>query len=142
MSAGDLYFVDTNVLLYAADGRDRRKQRTAQQWLDKLWQDGNGRISWQVLHEYYINAVRKIAVPEPTARDTVEALIAWRPVYSSRGLVQAAWHCMDDAHVSYWDALVIAAAQRAGCQWLLSEDLQSGQSISGLTVLNPFLIKQ
>ena len=138
MNAGDLYFVDTNILLYAIDGKDTRKRTVAQSWLDKLWQHGSGRISWQVLHEYYVNAVGKMNVPEPAARQTVETLAVWRPVDSSLGLVQTAWQCMDEVNVSYWDALVIAAAQRTGCQWLLSEDFQNGRSIGGLTVLDPF----
>jgi len=138
MSGGDLFFVDTNILLYAADGRDSHKRAIAGQWLNRLWQQGSGRISWQVLHEYYINAVRKMGVPEPTARETVESFAVWRPVDSSLGLVQAAWRAMEEAQLNYWDALILAAAQRAGCPWLISEDLQNGRSIIGVTVLDPF----
>ena len=140
MSGGDLHFVDTNILLYAVDQTNPQKSAIAREWIARLWQSSSGRISWQVLHEYYTNAVRKIGVPAPVARETVETLALWRPVDSSFGLVQAAWHCMDTAGLSYWDALVIAAAQRSGCNWLLTEDMQHGRSIDGVTIHNPFQV--
>ena len=139
MSAGELYFVDTNILLYAADQANPVKGAVAREHVAQLWQTSSGRVSWQVLHEYYVNAVRKMGIPSSVARETVETLALWRPVDSSIGLVHAAWHCVDDAGLNYWDALVVAAAQRSGCRWLLTEDLQHGRVIGGITVRNPFL---
>jgi predicted nucleic acid-binding protein len=138
MAAGDLYFVDTNVLLYAVDGRDAGKREAARAWLDRLWREGTGRISWQILHEYYVNAVRKMGLPEETARASVESMTAWRPADMSLGLIQFAWNWMDRAHLSYWDALVVAAAERTGCRYLLSEDFQAGRKLGDLTIVNPF----
>jgi predicted nucleic acid-binding protein len=140
MSGDELYFVDTNVLLYAQDPCNIIKRARARDWIDRLWRDKTGRISWQVLHEYYVNAVRKMGVPPDDARQTVMELSQWRPVETNMGLIQAAWHWMDEAHLSYWDALIVAAAQRAGCRILLSEDMQPGRDMAGVEVLNPFVV--
>jgi predicted nucleic acid-binding protein len=70
MSAGERFFVDTNVLLYSLDPIDRGKQRSAQRWLAALWEEVSGSLSWQVLHEFYVNAIRKVGVPKTKARAT------------------------------------------------------------------------
>jgi predicted nucleic acid-binding protein len=72
MSADSPLFVDTNVLLYCYDGRDPSKQRGCQLWLDLLWQKGNGRLSWQVLNQFYVNATTKIGAPTATVRAAAE----------------------------------------------------------------------
>jgi predicted nucleic acid-binding protein len=138
MSAGDRFFVDTNVLLYSADPADAVKQHAARLWIQALWETGSGRLSWQVLHEFYVNAVRKLRVRGPEARNTVEIFAAWRPIDTSLGLIQRAWFWMDEAQVSYWDALIVAAAERAGCVWLLTEDLQAGRKLGAMAVVDPF----
>jgi len=138
MSGGELYFVDTNVLLYSCDAAEKAKQRAAKEWLEALWESGSGRISWQVLHEFYVNSARKLKAPVPEAQATVEAFAQWQPVETSLGLIQSAWHWMEEAQISYWDALILAAAQRAGCRFLLSEDFQEGREAGGVKVVNPF----
>lgn len=138
MSGGDLFFVDTNLLLYHIDPADRDKRARAIDWLDHLWASGAGRISWQVLHEFYWNAVRKMGLPLADAREIVEDLSQWRPVDNSMGLVREAWTCMDEAQLSYWDALIISAAQRSGAHYLLTEDLQHGRRLGTVQILDPF----
>jgi len=138
MSADERFFVDTNVLLYSHDPVDRRKQRAAQIWLAALWEQGAGSLSWQVLHEFYVNATRKVGVPESKARATVETLSIWRPVETGLGLIRRAWHWKDEAQVSYWDGLIVAAAEQAGCSRLLSEDFQVGRKFGLVTVVSPF----
>jgi len=91
-----------------------------------------------VLHEYYGNAVRNLGQPNPAARATVEVFSSWRPVDTSLGLIQRAWLLSDEAQVAYWDALILAAAERAGCPWLLSEDFQAGRQYGAVSVVNPF----
>ena len=98
------FFVDASVVLYSADPADRRKQEAARQWLGALWETGAGRLSWQVLHEFYVNAVRRPAVKGQSARTTVETLAFWQPVETSLGLVQRAWYWLEEAQLSYWDA--------------------------------------
>jgi len=138
MSAGNLFFVDSNLLLYYVDAVESGKQARATEWLDGLWMQGAGRLSWQVLHEFYWNAVRKMRLHAPAARQIVEHLARWRPVDTSVGLIQQAWHWVDAAQLSYWDALIVAAAQRSGARYLLSEDFQSSRRFDDLMVLNPF----
>ena len=73
-------------------------------------------------HEFYWNAVKKMRLEQVRGREIVEDLANWRPVDTSLGLVQQAWHWMDSAQLTYWDALIVAAAQRSGARYLLSED--------------------
>lgn len=137
-SVDELVFVDTNILLYAVDRIDPVKQARAAAWLDSLWKSGRGRLSWQVLSEFNLNAVKMMdASPEET-RERVELLAEWQPTGMTLGLAQRAWFWSDSAKLSYWDALIVAAAERAGCRWLLSEDFEEGRSFGGVTVMNPF----
>ena len=131
-------FVDSNVLLYFVDASDPTRQARASEWLHHLWASGAGAISWQVLHEFYVNAVRKLAVPPAEARFLVDSLVEWRPVDSSATLIHRAWHWADDAQVSYWDSLILAAAELADCRVLLSEDFQAGRRFGEIQVVNPF----
>jgi predicted nucleic acid-binding protein len=132
------YFADTNLLLYSFDSRNPVKQAFARQWIDHLWDTGAGRISWQVLHEFYANAARKIGLPVAQARQVVMIFTRWQPTCVNSAVVERAWHWMDRAQLSYWDALILASAERVGCQWLLSEDFQDGRNYDGVTVMNPF----
>jgi predicted nucleic acid-binding protein len=72
------------------------------------------------------------------AREIVEDLAHWKPVDTTLGLVEQAWHWTDSAQVSYWDALILSAAQRAGARYLLSEDFQPNRRYDDVQVLNPF----
>lgn len=131
-------FVDTNVLLYAFDSRAGMKQGRARQWLSALWAPDVGRLSWQVLNEFYFNAVRKMHMPTADARSLVEAYALWKPVGVGFGIVQHAWYWMDRASLSYWDAMIVAAAETAGCDFLLSEDFQTGRDFDSVRVISPF----
>lgn len=141
MNGADRFFVDTNVLLYSLDGSALQKQAAARQWLDTLWQHGAGRLSWQVVNEFSANAERKIGMGRTAARATARVWAEWKPVDHSLELLERAWHWMDKAQVAYWDGLIVAAAERAGCGWLLSEDFQAGQRFGPVTVVNPFVQK-
>ena len=99
---------------------------------------GTGRLSWQVLHEFYCNAVKKMRLEPARAREIVEDLSHWRPVEASLGTVQRAWEWIDRAQLSYWDALILAAAERSGAAYLLSEDFQAGRRYQDVQVINPF----
>ena len=132
-------FVDSNVFLYALDAADPKKQQAARIWRAELWKSRRGRVSFQVLGEFYVNAVRK----QPAARDEVCAevrdLLAWNPVIADAVLLEQGWRIQDRFQFSYWDALIVAAAKVCDCRYLLTEDLQSGQKLDGIEVVNPFL---
>jgi predicted nucleic acid-binding protein len=133
-------FVDTNILIYARDASEPDKQARAADWLARLWRTREGRVSVQVLQEYYINVTRKLdpGLPIPDARADVRALLAWKPVQTSPDIIEAAWALQDRFMISWWDALIVAAARSAGCERLLTEDLQAGQVFHDLTVVDPF----
>jgi predicted nucleic acid-binding protein len=134
-----LVFVDSNVLLYAVDEADRNKQQSAREWRAELWKSRRGRVSFQVLGEFYVNAVRKRPSAREEARAEVRDLLAWNPVAADAGLVRRGWKIQDRYRLSYWDALIVAAAKAASCRYLLTEDLQAGQELDGIEVVNPFL---
>ena len=136
----DRTFVDTNVLLYEWDGADANKQRLAIEWMRHLWETQSGRLSYQVLVEFYRGATQKLrpALPTAKAQNHVRTLDAWEPVAIDLQVIGAAWREQERFKLSWWDALIVAAAQRAGCRSLLSEDFQAGQQFGDLTVVNPF----
>lgn len=133
-------FVDTNVLVYARDDLEPQKQPVAQGWLEYLWNTGDGRTGIHVLNEFYVTVTRKVRQPmaEDAARAEIAELAAWRPVGIDKDLIGAAWEIEDRYGFHFWDALVVAAAKAAGCDTLLTEDLQHGQDLDGLRVVSPF----
>ncbi len=136
-----LVFVDTKVLIYAEDLADAPKHARALQWLELLWQRRQGRVSTQVLNEFYTNVTRKIRPPMPMgdARAEVRRYQRWNPWQIDQQTVETAWAFEARFALSYWDALVLAAASHQGCRIVLTEDLQHGQTIDSLRIVNPFL---
>lgn len=132
-------FLDTNVLVYAVDRHDPRKNRIARAIIADL--ETPFAVSAQVLNEFYSVATRKLDPPLPPsiASATVRKLAAGRVVGIDAQLVLAALDVSVNNQLSIWDALIVCAANRAGCHTLLSEDLNHGQVIEGVAVVNPFL---
>ena len=133
-------FVDTNVLVYARDASDLGKQTIAAAWMEHLWTSAGGRLSVQVLQEYYVTVTRKLdpGLSAEEAREDVRDLAAWRPLRIDQPIVEAAWRMEDRYRLSFWDSLIVAAAQATGCEALLTEDLQHDLDIDGLRVADPF----
>ena len=133
-------FVDTNVLVYARDASDPEKQATARGWMEHLWTSAAGRLSVQVLQEFYVTVTRKLrpGLATEEARADVRDLGAWRPIRIDEAIVEAAWRVEDRMRLSFWDSLIVAAAQTAGCGTLLTEDLQHDLEIDGLRIADPF----
>jgi predicted nucleic acid-binding protein len=142
MPSDSTVFVDTNVLIYGEDLADAAKQASALAWLRELWVRRCGRLSVQVLHEFYVNATRKIRKPMSPgdARAEVRRYQRWLPWPNDHATVEAAWAVESRYNLSYWDALIVAAAQAQGCRYLLSEDLQHEQQIDSVQIINPFMV--
>ena len=140
MPSGSIVFVDTKVLIYADDTRDAEKQSRAREWLLMLWQQRSGRLSTQVLNEYYVNVTRKLGLAQGDARAKVRRFQLWQPWQMDHQTVETAWGVEARFGLSYWDSLIVAAAAQSGCTHLLSEDLQHGQQIDAVTIINPFLV--
>ena len=137
-----LCFVDANVFVYERDARDARKQARAAQWLAGLWRERTGRTSMQVLSEYYSTVTRKLApsVPADKAWDDVRELLAWRPQPMDAALLVRAREVEQRWRLSWWDSMVVAAAQLQDCTVLLTEDLQDGAVFGTVRVRSPFTL--
>jgi predicted nucleic acid-binding protein len=132
-------FVDTNILLYAHDGSAGVKHQRARALVESLWQSRNGVLSTQVLQELSVSVRKKAARPlslEAT-RELVSDYLSWHVVVNDGNAVLAALDLERRHKVSFWDALVIHAAQVAGAEVLYSEDLSDGQRYGDVRVVNP-----
>lgn len=136
----DRTFVDTNVLIYGHDVDAGRKHDIAKELLRTLWAERAGILSTQVLQEFYVNATRKIRKPltKPEARTVVDTYTPWCVDGIASGDLTSAFQIEDQARIGFWDALIIAVAARSGARRIVSEDLNAGQSIAGVTIQNPF----
>ena len=112
----------------------------AKRVLSELWESRGGSLSTQVLQEFYAVATRKLkpAMPRRQARGLVAAYGEWCDVPAESQLIVAASRIEEEHSLAFWDALIVAAALRAGASLLISEDLQDGRRFGALTVANPF----
>jgi predicted nucleic acid-binding protein len=135
--------IDANVLVYADDVSDPTRNARANEWLDALWASRLGRISTQALNEYYVTVTRRLAhgLGQGDARAKVRRYQRWRPWPVDHQTVETAWGIEARFGVHYWDALIVASAQHTGCAYLLTEDLQHGQQLGAVTVMNPFSVQ-
>lgn len=131
-------FVDTNVLVYQVDESELEKQLQARRWIEQLWQHDSGRVSVQVLQEFYSTVTRRLsqAVSKEDARRAVRRLGAWNPVLLDGETLEQGFRLEERFELAWWDALIVAAAQAAACRYLLTEDLQHDQTFEGLRVIN------
>jgi predicted nucleic acid-binding protein len=134
-------FVDTNILLYAHDAGAGDKRRRAADLLRQLVQSGRGVVSSQVLMEFFVNAMRKPSPPlaSSDAMRVVEIYAPWVVAPTSAETVLSALQLRERYKLSPWDALIVAAAIEARCERLFTEDLQHGQRIEGVEIVNPFI---
>jgi predicted nucleic acid-binding protein len=137
----DRYFVDTNILMYAHDKSTGRKHARAKALIDELWLHRSGVISTQVLQELAVNLRRKAGRPldARATREVVADYLTWQVVVNTAESVLGALELEERYRISFWDALVIHAAQAAGAEVLYSEDLADGQDYGGVTVVNPLV---
>src|SRR5579863_9499265 len=115
-----LVLVDTNVFLYALDRADLKKQQAARAWREQLWKNRLGRISFQVLQEFYVKATQKWPEVRDEARAEVKDLLACQPVTVDAAILERGWKLQDRYQLSFWDALIVAAAKSTGCRYLLT----------------------
>ena len=134
-------FVDTNVFVYRHDDSVPAKQSRAEQWILYLVESRIGRLSYQVLQELYATLTRpRLKFDHAEARRIVRLLSAWQPLRIDLAVLERAWRVQERWVVSWWDALIIGAAQASECPVLLTEDMQAGQVFDGVTVVDPFAL--
>jgi predicted nucleic acid-binding protein len=136
----DKIFLDTNILIYAYDVSAGKKHEMAKTILMDLWNSGKGVLSIQVLQEFFVNITKKVSKPLDinTAKDIIKDLLKWDVVMiDGESLLEAV-----EIHIrhqySFWDSMILKAAQKGGAVLLLSEDLMHGQTIDGVKIKNPF----
>lgn len=134
-------FVDTNILVYAHDTGDKRKHETARDLIRALWESGSGVISTQVVQEFYVNITKKTARPlkPKQAQRTVSDYLRWDVIVNTGDSIVQAFDIESRYRISFWDALIVQAANSAGAEILYSEDLNHEQNYDGVRVVNPFL---
>jgi predicted nucleic acid-binding protein len=134
-------FVDSNVLIYAHDADAGVKQQRAAERLAELWANGFGRLSTQVLQEFYVNATQKMKTPlaRGTAREVIRNYAVWVESAITPSTLLRASEISEAWKLAFWDGMIFAAAEQEGAEQLLSEDLNHGQIVAGIKVVNPFL---
>ena len=137
----ELVFVDSNILIYAHDRQAGYKQQRAADRLIELWDSRAGRLSTQVLQEFYVNVTQKIKHPlsKSSAREVVRNYNSWVHSLITPGTVVRASEIGEIWRLSFWDSMIIAAAEQSEAARLLSEDMNHLQVISGVQIVNPFL---
>jgi len=135
----DRCFVDTNILIYAHDTAAGEKHTRARTLVEQLWDSRAGVVSTQVLQELAVNLRRKAQNPldAKATRDIVSDYLAWHVVVNGGDSILEALDLEARYQVSFWDALVIQAAQAGGAELLYSEDLSDGQTYGRVRVVNP-----
>jgi predicted nucleic acid-binding protein len=146
----DKYFVDTNILIYAHDrsgGRDKAtnlKRERARELIEDLWTSGRGVLSTQVLQELCVNLRRKVAPPPGTdeIRRLITDYMGWEIVVNTSDAVLQALEIEARYKTSFWDALILQAAEQSGAAVLYSEDLSAKQIYGAVQVVNPLTHRQ
>lgn len=134
-------FVDTNILIYAHDLDADVKRERAMAKLRELWETGTGRLSVQVLQEFYVNVTQKLTTPiaRSTAREVIKTYGVWIHHATTVETVARATELAELSRISFWDALILASAEEVDAEELLSEDLNDGQAIAGIKIVNPLV---
>ena len=120
---------------------DAERRRGAAEWMGHLWESRCGRLSTQVLHEYYVTVTSKLdpGMSPDEAREDIVSLRAWSPLPLTADLTEWAWDVQERWGFSFWDSLIVAAAKAQGCALLLTGDLTHGQDLDGIRVVSPFV---
>ncbi len=131
-------FFDTNVLLYMYSGVDRTKQARATELFRRFTRSSRLLLSTQVVQEFYVAGSRKLGIPHGELREAAEALMELPLVTVAPAHIRSAIRAEEQHTISFWDALILAAAESGGAEVLYTEDLNDGQRYGAVTVRNPF----
>lgn len=132
-------FFDSNVLIYVVDDRDLVKQKKAIEIITKSIDSENGTISTQSLQEFYNATTKKLLCTPEKAKEYAKNFASSFDVQQiSPDMIFNAIDISAANKISFWDSLIVSAAQDSGCVIVYSEDLNGGQIINGVKILNPF----
>lgn len=135
---GGKAFFDTNVLLYMHSTADLLKQARAQQVFAECLTAGRIVLSTQVVQEFHAAGTREIAIPRESLRVLTSALLDLPLINVGPSHIRRALWAEEHFQISFWDALILAAAESAGAEILYTEDLNDGQQYGTVRVENPF----
>ena len=139
--SGNKTFLDTNIIVYAFDASAKKKNEAAKQIMIDLWDSGKGMLSTQVLQEFYVTVTQKIPRPldRKLAIQTIKDLLHWDVVVNDGNAITEAVDIQARYKFSFWDAMIVQAAIRGGASVILSENLDGGGKVQGVSLRNPFL---
>ena len=131
-------FIDTNVLIYAEASDAPEKQRAALALLKELFENTTGVLSTQVLQEYCNVALKRLRLPAQHIRAQLDLYEQFEVVQITPAVIRAGLDLHQTRSVAFYDALIMASAQLSGCSVLFSEDMNAGESMAGVLIINPF----
>ena len=131
-------FVDTNVLIYAEVSDAPVKQRVALDLLKRLYDEALGVLSTQVLQEYCNVALKKLHLPARHVRAQLDLYGQFEVIQVTPAIIHAALDLHQTRSIAFYDAIIVATVQTAGCDVVLSEDMNTGESLAGVRIVNPF----
>lgn len=132
-------FIDTNLFVYTLDKKDEAKQQQARKILKRVIDSHQPVISTQVIKEFYVAATSKLKADPIVIKNIIHNFHNMEIVNNDLELIEQAIDISIISQVSFWDSLIIAAAEKANCKFVFSEDLNSRQTYRGVMVLNPFV---
>lgn len=131
-------FVDTNILVYSIDQREKAKQKKARSILKKLAEFHQPVISTQVINEFYVVGSTKLQTDTLLLKSIIHNFRNFEIVSTDLDLIEQGIDISTLLKISFWDSLIIAAAEKANCEFVFSEDLHAGQTYRGVLLKNPF----
>jgi predicted nucleic acid-binding protein len=132
-------FIDTNIAVYADDNAYPKKQRIAAKLIADLYTSGDAAISTQVMQEYYNAAVNKLKIDAAFAVERLRFFSKFEVVSATPQIVIAATDLHRLRSISLWDSMILQSAITSGCDTLYSEDMNDGEIIHGVKIVNPFV---
>lgn len=136
--AKDRCFIDTNLLIYADSGDEPVKQRIALSLLKQLRLNQTGVLSTQVLNEYCNVALNKLKLPHADLREQMQFWEQYEVVQVTPAIIHMGLDLHQTRSIGFFDALIVAAAKTSGCTVLYSEDMNAGEMVNGVRIVNPF----
>ncbi len=134
-------FIDTNVLIYQLDSRDKRKRKKCRDLVTTLVTNHEAVISTQVLQEFYVACTTKLKIKPILVKGILHGFENMEVVSIGAELINEAIDTSIQYKLSFWDSLVVVSAESAKCQFLYSEDLNEGQIIRNVKIQNPMMLK-
>jgi len=130
-------FIDTNILVYSIDQKNEDKKQKSRRTLKKIIESHQPVISTQVIKEFYVVSTNKLKADPIVVKNIIHNFHNMEIVNNDLELIEQAIDISVISQLSFWDALIIAAAEKANCEFVFSEDLSSGQTYRGVMVVNP-----